>query len=183
MRPSNRTQILQAAAAVVERSGVTAVTLDSVAAEAGLTKGGLMYHFATRGALLQAVHEYLAAQWEDELRGAAGPDPASATQTDRLAAYIKVATRSATRAELLFMLEGSTTPDHVAPWNGVLDRWTPPLEDNGDEHDLTAAVARLAADGLWMYEALTGTRISPALRDRLVDHITDLAAEPDPGAD
>ena len=38
MRPSNRDKILDAAARVVQREGVTSVTLESVAAEAELTE-------------------------------------------------------------------------------------------------------------------------------------------------
>ena len=52
MRPSQRDQILNAAIRVVERTGVTGVTFDAVAAEAGITRGGLMYHFRSREALL-----------------------------------------------------------------------------------------------------------------------------------
>ncbi len=28
-----------------------------------MTKGGLLYHFSTREALLKALHQYLADQW------------------------------------------------------------------------------------------------------------------------
>lgn len=185
MRPSNKTIILHAAAAVVEREGVTAVTLDSVSAEAGLTKGGLMHHFKTRAELLQAVHQHLAAQWEADLAAAVDTDPDQATAAQRLKAYIQVATHSASRAELLFMLEGATTAEHVAPWNEVLDRWATPLTDaSHDQAALTATMARLAADGLWMHEALTNTRLPADLRDRLAARITQLATaddQPDQG--
>lgn len=178
MRPSNRDQILAAAAAVVQRDGVTALTLESVAAGAGLTKGGLMYHFRTREALLQAVHEHLSAQWEGDLAAVAGPG-GSLDSAGRLAAYVRVATQSATRAELVFMLDAATHPEQVAPWNDVIGRWAPP-EPAADATpaELTAFVARLAADGLWLYDALTDTPLPAALRQRLSDHIAGMA-QPD----
>ena len=43
MRTSNRRKILDAIIAIVERDGITAVTFDAVAAETGLTRGGLLY--------------------------------------------------------------------------------------------------------------------------------------------
>jgi AcrR family transcriptional regulator len=179
VRPSNRTLILQAAAAVVQREGVTSVTFDSIAEEAGLTKGGLLYHFANRDALLQAVHEHLAAQWEADLHEAAGAAPEHLSARQRLAAYIQVATHSATRAELLFMLEGATVPGYLAPWDTVIERWTPPLPaPDADEDALLAAVAQLAADGLWLYEALTNAPLDPQLRQRLSDRIAALALGP-----
>ncbi|MFJ6852929.1 TetR family transcriptional regulator [Streptomyces sp. NPDC091271] len=105
------------------REGVKSVTFDSVAAEAALTKGGLLYHFASHDDLVQATHQHLADQWEAAIAAAAGKPAHEATPTERLPAYTHVATQSATRAELLFMLEGSTTPEHAAPWDAVMERW------------------------------------------------------------
>lgn len=51
------------------------ITLARVAREAGLTKPGLMYHFATRDALMQAIVEHAATRWTcpDELRFSRSP--------------------------------------------------------------------------------------------------------------
>ena len=57
MRTSNRRKILDAIIAIVERDGITAVTFDAVAAETGLTRGGLLYHFASKEALETALLE------------------------------------------------------------------------------------------------------------------------------
>ncbi|MFB4423045.1 TetR/AcrR family transcriptional regulator [Streptomyces sp. QL37] len=173
MRTSKRTQILEAATRVVEREGVKSVTFDSVAAEAGLTKGGLLYHFASRDDLVQAIHQHLADQWEATIAAAAGKPAHEATPTERLTAYTRVATQSSTRAELLFMLEGSTTPGHAAPWDAVMERWAPPLPGAGagDPDALDHFIARLAADGLWLYESLTAERLTPELRHALAERI------------
>ncbi|GHB06431.1 MULTISPECIES: TetR/AcrR family transcriptional regulator [Streptomyces] len=174
MRTSKRTQILEAAARVVEREGVKSVTFDSVAAEAGLTKGGLLYHFTSREDLVQAIHQHLADQWEAQMTAAAGRPAREASPTERLTAYTRVTTHSATRAELLFMLEGSTTPEHAAPWGAVMERWAPPspTTDAGDPVALDRFIARLAADGLWLYESLTAERLTPELRRALAERIT-----------
>ncbi|MFC7470800.1 TetR/AcrR family transcriptional regulator [Actinomadura keratinilytica] len=97
-----------------------------MAAEAGLTKGGLLYHFASREELVRAIHQHLADRWEADLVAAAGKPAAEASPAERLAAYARVTAQSATRAELLFMVEGSTTPEHAAPWDAVMERWAPP---------------------------------------------------------
>lgn len=126
MRTSKRTQILDAATRVVQREGVKSVTFDSVAAEAGVTKGGLLYHFASREDLVQAIHQHLADRWEADLVAAAGKSAAEATPGERLAAYTRVSVQSSTRAELLLMLEGSTNPAHAAVWDAVTERWRRP---------------------------------------------------------
>ena len=58
--PTTRERILRAADAVASESGAGGVSLDAVAARAGISKGGLLYHFPTKSALLQAlVQDYL----------------------------------------------------------------------------------------------------------------------------
>lgn len=64
MRTSKRDRILDAAVNVINRDGVRAVTFESVAAEAKLTRGGLLYHFPSREALLRGIDEHLVQAWE-----------------------------------------------------------------------------------------------------------------------
>lgn len=58
-RKSSKDAILEAAERVILRHGLAATTIEGVAAEAGLSKGGLFYHFATKKELLlQLVERY-----------------------------------------------------------------------------------------------------------------------------
>lgn len=50
-----RTRILDAAEAIVRARGVPNLTLEAAAREAGVSKGGLLYHFASKEALLSAL--------------------------------------------------------------------------------------------------------------------------------
>lgn len=63
-----RTRILDAAEAIVRRAGVAALTLEAAAREAGVSKGGLLYHFASKEALLSGLlnrlAEFVAADFE-----------------------------------------------------------------------------------------------------------------------
>lgn len=181
MRASKREQILAAAKQVVQRAGVTALTYESVAAEAGLTKGGLVYHFASRQELLLALHEYVAGQWEEQLRAEAGGTPEQVDAAARIAAYVR-ASQNPDRAELLLMLEAADNPQANAVWDAVYERWAPapqlvPEHDDGAEAAaLDAFIARLAADGLWFHEALAAHPLDAGLRARLVERITALGS-------
>ena len=65
--------ILDAAGAVLRRGGARALTIDAVAAEAGLSKGGVLHHYASKDALILA----LVARKLGELRaGIAACEPA-----------------------------------------------------------------------------------------------------------
>jgi AcrR family transcriptional regulator len=54
-RPNSKEAILDAAEAIVIESGAAHMTLDAVAERAGLSKGGLMYNFPTKEALIEAM--------------------------------------------------------------------------------------------------------------------------------
>lgn len=185
MRKSNRTQILDAAFRVVQRDGVTALTYESVAVETGLTKGGLLYHFPSREALLQALHEHLAQGWDDHLAEAAGRSAERATPRERLAAYARVAAHSSTRAELLLLLETANEPATRAPWEEVMRRWTSePSAAPLTPEEMELFVLRLAADGLWMYESLSSGTLPPPLRRQVAEHLARaIALEQDRGPD
>jgi AcrR family transcriptional regulator len=58
-RKSSRERILDAAAELVSKIGSGRLTLDAVAEGAGLSKGGLLYNFPTKDALLQAMVQRL----------------------------------------------------------------------------------------------------------------------------
>lgn len=58
-RPSQRDSLLDAAEDVVLEAGAARLTLDAVAARAGVSKGGLLYHFPSKEALLAGMVERL----------------------------------------------------------------------------------------------------------------------------
>ena len=48
-------RILEAAARIVGQAGAAHLTMDAVAAEAGLSKGGVLYHFPSKRELLEGM--------------------------------------------------------------------------------------------------------------------------------
>ena len=60
MRSNNkRDEILQAAFAVVAEQGANRLTIDAVAAQSGFSKGGVLYHFNSKNALLAGMLGHL----------------------------------------------------------------------------------------------------------------------------
>lgn len=58
---TTRSSILAAAVQVLQRGGVEGFTLDAVARRAGVVKGLVLYHYASRGRLLRAAAAQVAA--------------------------------------------------------------------------------------------------------------------------
>ena len=75
MTPTSRTsatrnRLLDAAGTVVHRDGAQALTLDAVAKEASVSKGGLLYHFKSKNDLVQAMVERWMADFGREMEEA-----------------------------------------------------------------------------------------------------------------
>ena len=88
-RPNRRRELLDAAIAVIRRDGAQALTLDAVAAEAGVSKGGVLYHFGSKRALIDGLVDCWLDDFEARLDG---PDLA--------AAYVRASDLSAAGPEV-----------------------------------------------------------------------------------
>ncbi|MHB2266577.1 TetR/AcrR family transcriptional regulator [Aliihoeflea sp. PC F10.4] len=66
-RPSSRERLLDAAEALAHEQGSANISLDAVAARAGLSKGGLLYNFPTKAKLLEALVERHIARAQEAL--------------------------------------------------------------------------------------------------------------------
>lgn len=175
MRPSKRTEILKAALRVAAAAGARGVTLEAVAAEAGVTRGGMTYHFRDREALALAIQQHLADLWEDDLVEAAGAPASELSARERVIAYAEVAMRASRPGELQLVMQGASEELPAHPWNDVIDRWTPNPSTVGDDPDaLRMLLVRMAADGVWTYELLGGMPLEPNLRAAMTTEILRL---------
>jgi AcrR family transcriptional regulator len=68
-------KICEAAMKVVIGDGLLAMTLDNVARQAGISKGGVMYHFPGKEELVRGVLDYFSQQCETMLMRRVADDP------------------------------------------------------------------------------------------------------------
>lgn len=66
-RPSTRQRILDAAAEIAQEAGPGNLSLEAVAAKAGVSKGGLLYHFPSKAHLMEGVVEGFIRSFEETL--------------------------------------------------------------------------------------------------------------------
>lgn len=157
MRTSKRDLILDAAAGIISESGIDAVTYESLAEAAGMSKSGMVYHFPSRRELFLGIHRHLATQWERELEDAAGGKAEDVDAAARLRAIVMTLSHSASRAELLVQLDVGSDPAFAEVWAEVDQRWMPSaaeITDPGVDGDLARAayLVQVAADGLWVHD-------------------------------
>ncbi|MDA0638856.1 TetR/AcrR family transcriptional regulator [Nonomuraea sp. MCN248] len=138
-----RDELLDAAEDLLSDLGSTALTLSAVADRAGVSKGGLLYHFSTKEALIKAMVERLVAEFDDLV--AAQPD---ATYTERYLGATLAAVRSGRLRRWAVVTGASGNTYLLAPLREAMARWH--REGLADEPDLVASqIVRLACEGLW----------------------------------
>ncbi len=80
-QPDAHTRILDAAERIVQEKGVPALTLEAAARGAGISKGGLLYHFASKEAMLNGLvvrlAESIRTDFDAVLAAQTGPCPAT----------------------------------------------------------------------------------------------------------
>jgi AcrR family transcriptional regulator len=164
-RPSTRPHLLASTAELVLEHGLTELTLERAAAAAGVSKGGLLYHFPTKAALVAALIDDVLERFEaavDEL-AAADDGPASWAHAYVDATFDAAVSRPELAAALLS--GGDVDADVLGRCAGRMSEWQRRLEQDGLD-PATAAVVRYACDGWWALGSL-GPATTPSEIARL----------------
>jgi AcrR family transcriptional regulator len=158
-----KAKLIAAAAAVIRRDGAQALTLDAVAAEAGVSKGGLLYHFKSKRELLDGLVE----RWLDEFQ-----HDIDASDTSFPKGYVKASDGAkAEEAGLLAALVAD--PAVLAKVRERYATWQDRVATEGGD-PVEATVARLAADGLWLADLLGMAAPEGELRAHVLARLLEL---------
>lgn len=154
-RPARaRLKVLDAAQRVLLERSAAAFTLDAVAAAAGVSKGGLLYHFPSKEALLEALVERAV----DAVDAALAPALESTEPGEFTRAYLNLTVpaepsehESDSAGALVAALAAAVAldPGLLAPLRQAYDRWQERLEHDGLDA-ASATTVRLAVDGWWL---------------------------------
>jgi AcrR family transcriptional regulator len=167
---STREALLRAANRVVVEEGVSGMTLEAVAREAGVSKGGLLYHFPSKEALVEAMiggliegfGEALGRELRKEKGGASGR-------------WSRAYLRASFTEDRWYLRVSAGLLAAVAEDPALLDPLRKGYEDGqrwAERDGIDPAVAtlvRLAADGLFFAELLGLAPPEGALRRRVLE--------------
>lgn len=169
-RPSARDKILDAALALVQEIGAPALTLDAVAERAGVSKGGLLYHFPFKEELLTAANEAIARKLADARHAEALRLPESPNRA--LKAYVLASVYNSGDNDKIttkMLAAGSMLKESADPIRRYWKERFPEIS-SGPGFD-RAALVHAATEGLWFMEMLKLSPFSPEQRARLVELI------------
>ncbi len=171
---STRDTILYAAATIVIEQGASRMTLESVAKEAGVSKGGLLYHFPSKDALIQGMIEQMNQEFTARIWNEYEKDDFGTNQGRWLRALIK-ATFTSTHLELGAGLIAAIllNPELLDPSRQSYETRQTLIEQDGIDPVL-ANIIRLTVDGLWFSELLALAPPHEPLRAQLMERLLSL---------
>jgi AcrR family transcriptional regulator len=169
-RSATRETLLNAAGEVVLRLGADALTLDAVAKEAGVSKGGLLYHFANKEALLTGMVANLIAQFEQLLETELVREGALTAKGAWLRAYIRatdIFDRQNMALQSGLLAAVSKDSELLQPFQAACARWRQQACNCGID-PLKAGIILLAVDGLSTNQLFGITCISEEERSQVI---------------
>lgn len=173
-----RTQLLRAAARVVARDGVKKLTLESVAKEAQVSKGGLLYHFSSKPQLISALVEDLVTRFDGIYTEHARPGEPGARTRAYIQATLDERSASVDAASAGVLAAVASDPQLLRPLRLAYRRWHEGMLDDGID-PVCATIVRLAMDGLWFSRLLGILPIGQPLLTQIIDRLESLATLPE----
>lgn len=174
-----RRQVLDVAVEILVERGARNLTLDAVARQAGVTKGGLIHHFPNRKALLNAMFESVLADFDRCLDAAMAQDGQAHGRFTR--AYLAVILGSSA-----WKAKDRGVPLYIAVMADPelrlrMQDWFDRKRREHAETDGTAELelVRFAADGLWLSETLDENRLAEPERKRLLQILDTMTRKPE----
>lgn len=163
---SSRTKILAAAVEVARESGAGNLSLDAVAVRAGVSKGGLLYNFPTKAALMRALVETFITEFEAQMNTAV-----EAGGGDLLSDYIRLSaieceeTKPGAAGVLAAMAED---PDFLKPIEAFKRRLLDRLKEGSGDF-ASVLLVFLALEGLRSLKLFEIDVLTNAERDAVIE--------------
>ncbi len=173
---SERTKaaIIAAALAIIARDGAGRLTLDAIARESGVSKGGLLHQFPTKRAVLAALLDQQADHYDSfaqAFREAHGADYAEPALAAQIAAYREVmkGANSITSAILAAVAED---PTFLSPLQEREQQSLALIREQAADPE--QALSRLySAQGLALSTILGLCPLGADARERMFEHLLD----------
>jgi AcrR family transcriptional regulator len=168
---ATRMGILDAACRVVLDKGVSALTLDATAQEAGVSKGGLLYHFPSKNSLIEGMIERLIRAFDLALERELAKN-----NGDWLVAYINasfVSDPDYNQLSSALSAAIANNPELLKPLQDHFVEWQKKAEASAPSPEV-GTIIRLTMDGLWLSDLLGFAPPTPAMRKKMLKVLMEM---------
>ena len=158
------------------RDGVARLTLDAVAAETGMSKGGVLYHFPSKDALIRGMIRRLHEEFDAEVRRLVAEDPCPIGRTVRAVLNANFSAAPSDRAARIdrvaagLLAAVATNRDLLEDIKEYTERMEQEMMRDGLD-PVTAMVIHMAADGIWMSSLFAIAHPRGQMRELVIERL------------
>ncbi|GGE47093.1 TetR family transcriptional regulator [Marinicauda pacifica] len=174
---STQDAILDAAEAIVEREGARRLTIDAVVRESGFSKGGVLYNFGSKTALIQGMVERMIHSVDCEMEHAL--HTAESDGVPVLPALLCAAMgfrKKNSRLSMALLAAAAENPELIDPVRARVSETRTMIAKRARDPDL-ARIAFLASDGLHFADLLGLDFLTPPERDSVEERLIAMVSE------
>ena len=176
---NTKKSLLIAAAEIVKEEGVVKLTLEAVAQRAGVSKGGLLYHYPSKEALIKGMVEDWKNNYFESIIALAKDDTKELGKWSR--AYVQSTYSNLENDKLLssaIMAAMFINPELLDEYRQQYDRLLTKLENDGID-PIKTTIARLSIDGLWFSEIFGMQPLNKELQTNVFNALINMIEEED----
>ncbi|RSL33075.1 TetR/AcrR family transcriptional regulator [Salibacterium salarium] len=174
---NTRINILEAAAEIVNEQGILALTLESTAKKAGISKGGLLHYFPSKQALIRGMVENVNESYVHNIKEGVMNDPVKNGKWTR--SFIQETNEQLTTNQTMnagILAAMAVNPELLSPFQNAYQEWQQNIEQD-DLDKVNATILRLAADGLWLSELFGLAPLEENIRKDVLEKLIELSKE------
>lgn len=172
-RKSSRDAILDATERVIARQGLACTTLEAVALEAGVSKGGLFYHFSTKKDMLMQLLERYGqrfSQLRDQISADLPDTPARLLKATIMASLDHPAKGAGKVSNLVALLDDVELREKISHMKKRLYLEVASASPCPEK----VTLALLVTDGLWVTSMFNEAIIDETFKNRVVAELMSI---------
>ncbi|MFD0957309.1 TetR/AcrR family transcriptional regulator [Virgibacillus alimentarius] len=174
-----RSKILKAAAYIVQSDGILSLTLEAAAKQAGVSKGGLLYHFPSKDALVAGMVQHPMQNYIDNIEKNVDQDTLQHGRGRWTRSFIKGTFEQSNPDKHMdagLMAAATINRDLLKPVQDAYEQWQDHIDNDGLD-PINATILRLAVDGLWFSEIFELAPLEDDRRQRVLERLIQLTKE------
>ncbi len=176
-KKGSKDKIIEAVYELVRNDGIAKMTMESVAEQAGLSKGGLFYHFPKKENLIEAMVKQMFDQFDHQINQEHEKDqlPGGTTRSYLKTTFLKY-DKEENEFVVALLAALVNNPELLKPAKENYQNWQKQLE-NDQIDPVISTIVRLATDGLWFSELFGLAPIQSELRNEVFEKLNELVQE------
>ncbi|WP_411841911.1 TetR/AcrR family transcriptional regulator [Salinicoccus sp. HZC-1] len=182
-KQSKRDMLLEAAISIITEKGSDYLTLDAVAERAHVSKGGLLYHFKNKDALIRGLVEYANEKYHQNISYHYNKDEEETGRWTRAFINATKENRDENSSVTSSMLAAQgINPRLLQPLQDSYQEWQENIKNDGID-SIDATIIRLAIDGLWLSEVFGLDALDEPTRTQVMARLLEYSSNQNKSSD